>query len=134
MMTGFIQKYSGSYQISGLTYVPLEEGGDYITLTKQAKYVTFNTSITSTSHYTKKTLFKDLKITEAKIENGYVLYTGSATSVIDETLTSTFTIKALNTNNLTDVSGNVGKSIKTAGYQNEAGIIEVLNYSDIKIQ
>ena len=75
-----------------------------------------------------------MKITEAKIENGYVLYTGSATSVIDESLTSTFTIKAKNTNNLTDVSGNVGKTIKTAGYQNETGIIEVLNYSDIKIQ
>ena len=134
MMTGFIQKYSGSYQISGLTYVPLEEGGDYITLTKQAKYVTFNSSISNNGYYTKKTLFKELKITEAKIENGYVLYTGNAVSVNDSTLTSTFTIKALNTNNLTDVSGNVGKTIKTAGYQNETGIIEVLNYSDIIIK
>ena len=75
-----------------------------------------------------------MKITEAKIENGYVLYTGNAVSVNDSTLTSTFTIKALNTNNLTDVSGNVGKTIKTAGYQNETGIIEVLNYSDIIIK
>ena len=134
--TGTVQKYNSSYQISGLTYVPMESGGDYLSRVQKDKFITFDSSITDEmkiKQYEKTALFGDLTITNAEIKDGYILYKGNATALADSTNTKEFTIRTLNSNNVEDVSSNVGKKIKTTGYQEETGIIDVLDVTNIKI-
>lgn len=133
-MTGSIQKFAGKYQISGLTYVPLETGGDYLYRTKKSYYLTFD-SAREWKSYEGTSLYQDAKVTAATIDGNNIKLT--ATSVRSDDLegeAETFNIIVPNTNSLTDVTSLVGKSMKFQGFQEEKGTVNVLKYSDIEFK
>ena len=120
-ITGSIQMYYDNLQISGLTYVPLKEGGDYLTLLEKNVYYIFDSSIAYTSYYG-TSLYGNATITKAEEKEKNIVLTVSATKKSDST-EETFTIIVPNTSNLatTEISALKGKTIKFAGSKNSDG-------------
>jgi len=133
--TGSVGYRAGSgYQLSGLTYVPLETGGDYLYLVKANRYLTFNSSIEYKTNYAKN-LYSDATITKAEIDGKNIKFTTSAVLKQDGKTTQTFTFIVPNDNNLVqaDLTSLVGKAITGSGL-NDNNTITVLGYTKISIK
>lgn len=75
-ITGTIQLYNQQYQISGVTYVAMQSGGDYLTTLQSNYYCTFNSSIEYAGKWG-TSLFSDVTVQSATVENGELTITGS---------------------------------------------------------
>ena len=132
--TGSIQKYSGALQISGLTYVPMKEGGDYLTQLKKNVYCTFDSSIEQSSIYG-TALHSDATIISAELDGTNIKFEVTATnSKSEESVEFTFIVPNTNNLNSTSVSALVGKTVTTVGIQSEIGVISIYQYSDISFK
>ncbi len=130
-LTGTMQYHEGGYQISGLTYVPLQTGGDYVTLVQSNYYLTFDSTIAYQKYYG-TSLYGHLKVTAAEVVNNQLKLTATAKSSKDaEATEKTFTIIAPAKEGL-DAATLVGKSLSTSGYQEKTNEITVLKYEDLR--
>ncbi|MGM9968801.1 MAG: thermonuclease family protein [Anaeroplasma sp.] len=130
-ITGSIQIYYDTVQISGLTYVPLQEGGDYLTLLEKNVYSIFNSSISySTSYGT--ALYSDATVVSATENGGNIVITATATKMSDSTVENVKFIVP-NTSNLSasKIAELVGKKLRTAGLKTEDGSISC-RYGEIE--
>ena len=136
VFTGSVQERHGKLQMSGVTYVPLESGGDYLTRTNKEYYLTFDSKLEyddiNSSLY-KSSLFKSAKITEAKLEDGKIVALATAYNHYDEEERALKFIIP-NNENLTaeEVVALKGKEFTTTGIQHEKGIITVYDFSNFK--
>ncbi|RIA75568.1 endonuclease YncB(thermonuclease family) [Anaeroplasma bactoclasticum] len=139
--TGTVQKYSGQYQVSGITYVPMQTGGDYLTRKEKNYYIQFNSNLEYKDYFEKKTLYKDATVTAAVVEGNTLTITATAVNTYDfnknaddaETVTFTFYTTVEDGFNATSL---VGKKFSTTGIQEEDGsqVIHVLRYSNFNFK
>ncbi len=140
-ITGTVQKHNGKFQVSGLTYVPLEEGGDYLTRLVRCYYMQFNSSVAYKSTIDKKALYKDAIVTAAKVEDGQLIITAKAVNTElydknDTTAAEEFIFYCEVEAGFT-ASTLVGKAFSVNGYQEEGNgskQILVLHYSDFNFK
>lgn len=134
-LTGtFAEKY-GNYQISGLTFTRGTTGGDYLTEVKAEQYLTFDSSIKYSTHtYYGKNLYSDAVITKAEINGNNIELEVTATQAKDTTVTKTYTFIIPNTDNVSDASSYVGKSVTGQGYQFTDGVITFMSSSKASIK
>ena len=138
--TGTVQLHSGTYQVSGLKYVPLETGGDYVSRLAKTYYMTFNSNVTYENYREKTALYRDATVTAASVSGTTLTITATAvnTYYYDDdpateaeeftflcTVDSSFNAEAL-----------VGRTFAATGIQavNGSGVIQVLRYSDFKFR
>jgi endonuclease YncB( thermonuclease family) len=132
-ITGTVQKYNGNIQISGITYVPMQSGGDYLTVLAREYYLTFDSSIQYMSFYG-KSLYSNAKVESAEIDGENIKISATAKRITKdgpEAESTTFNFVVKNTENLTDVSSLVGKVMIVGAIQEEKGVLTVYNYSNI---
>lgn len=130
-MTGSVQKHDNSYQISGLSYVPLQQHEDYVTVLQKDYYLTFNSMRDYTKYYG-DSLYSDLTVTAAVIENNKLKLTATAKNAKKaDSPVESFTIFAPAGEDV-NVSSLVGKKLKTQGLQEKEKEITVLKYEDLK--
>lgn len=129
-MTGTVQYYNFNYQISGLTYVPMKKGGDFLTVVKDNYYLQFTDSIQYKDYYY-HSLFSSITVTEASVSNNVLTFTGKATDKMTDT-EKTLTFKCPVAAGF-DVNEILNKTIITRGYQ-EDGYVQILEYSNITIK
>lgn len=72
-LTGNIAKHNGSWQISGLIYVAMQTGGDYVTMIQRDYYCTFD-SKTAYGDKWGTSLFSSGTVTSAEIVDGKVQF------------------------------------------------------------
>lgn len=133
-MTGLVQLHNGSYQISGLSYVPLQKNPDYVAVVKENNYLIFD-SLTPYADYYNKSLYSYLKVTKAEMVDGKMKLTATAsqkTSNGTSEEVKTFTIFAQPKEGV-EVSTLVGKNISVRGYQENSGEITVIKDSNLII-
>lgn len=136
-LTGTLQKYNGQLQISGITYVPMQSGGDYLTTLEKSCYLVFDSSIAYSAMYgTSKysNLYKSAKVISAEIDGENIKISATAAQVTKDGAAAeatTFTFVVKNTDNLTDVSKLVGKTMTTGGLVVDTNTISIINYSNI---
>lgn len=135
-ITGNIQVYNGQLQISGIKYVAMQSGGDYLTTVQKEYYLTFNSNVSYNAFYG-KSLYESAKITAAEIQGENIVLTATARQktsggYAEEAETFTFIIK--NTENLTDVSTLVNRKLTGGGLQEKDNEVTVLMYSNIEIK
>lgn len=129
-LTGTIQEHNGSYQISGLTYVPMKKGGDYVTTLVDDYYLQFNGSIAYQAYYY-KSLYGNLTVSDAKVEGTTLTFKGTAKcKKNDESKTFSFTCPV---ETGFDASTINGKTITTYGCV-ENDVVSILKYSNITIK
>lgn len=130
-MTGTVQKHDGAYQISGLSYVPLQEHEDYVKTIKKNYFMTFDSSTLYIKYYG-DSLYSDLTVSAAVIENNQVKLTATAKNAgKSDSTAETFTIYAP-VQDGGNVASLVGKKLKTQGYQDNKNEITVLKFEDLK--
>lgn len=127
--TGSVQYHSGSYQISGLMYVPLTTGGDYLYKIQDNYYCIFDDRVAYANYYG-NALYSNAVVASAKVENNMLIMTASATNQNEEGKTTEFTFRCPVQENI-NVNELVGKSFAVRGYKYDAkeNVIDVLNYS-----
>ncbi len=136
VITGSIQEHGGSFQISGITYVPLQRGGDYLTSLQKDYYMTFDTNKTYISPYG-SSLLTDAVIIGASVEDN--ILTLSATAYVKSKDGNKgpyeYTFKVPAPENV-DCEQLVGRRFSTTGYQEvkDSKIINVLSYSNINFR
>ena len=135
--TGVVQKRNGAYQVSGLTYVPLQSGGDLLTRTEKNAYYIFDTRVSYQTYYEKNALNSDVTITEAKIEGNILIIKGTAVPKtkdgVGEETTHIFNVD-ITDSILSNASSLVGKSFSATGINKGNGIIQILKYQDINFK
>lgn len=132
-ITGTIQRYDGALQISGLTYVPMETGGDYLYAINSNYYCIFDSYITYTNDYGKN-LYSDVTITEAAVNGTTLTITGTTerkNNKGSEELNYTFIIPVEEGYSANDL---VGKRFTAKGLQKEPNIITLVKFSDFKLR
>jgi len=135
-ITGTVQKYSGSFQISGLTYVPMKKGGDYLYVVEKNVHLIFDSKVAYSSVYSDN-LYTDLTVTNASLDGDSIELTGTAKCQnSSDSTTKEFTIIVPNSQGMSEaeVLALVGKNISTAGQQTEEGIVSVLRYGRITVR
>lgn len=132
---GNIQKFNGSFQISGITYNELLELKDATTVKQENYYLKFDSSVEYSVHYY-STLYGDVTITDTSLNGNTLTIEGTAQqrksgdTFKDEAETFTFTVKvADNYTNTFDV----GDKISVSGIQlvEDSGAITIIDYKDI---
>lgn len=130
-MTGSVQKHDNSYQISGLSYVPLQKHEDYVTVVQKDYFLTFN-SLRDYNKYFGDSLYSDLTVTAAVIENNKLKITATAKNAKkSDSPVENFTVFAPVSEDV-NVSSLVGKKLRTQGLQEKDKEITVLKYEDLK--
>lgn len=134
-ITGNIQKFNGSYQISGLSYNEMLQLKDGTTVKQRNYYLKFDASEEYRNQYS-STLYGDVTITEATLNGSSLTIKGTAqqrkskTEFKDEVKDFTFTVKVPEgyTNNF-----KTGDKISVAGLQlvENSGNITIIDYNDI---
>ncbi len=136
-ITGSLQLYNGNYQVSGLTYVPMQSGGDYLSRSSKEYFITFNSNIASNdvSLYYPEALYKDATVLTAEVNNQVLTITAKAIGYEEDAEEETFTFKC-NVLTTIDTSSLVGKKFSVTGYQEtkNSNIIEVLSYSNFNFK
>lgn len=140
-ITGTVQKHSGRFQVSGLTYVPLQEGGDYLTRLVRCYYMQFNSSVAFKNTIDKKALYRDAVVTAAKVENGQLVITAKAVNTElyekdNSTAAEEFTFYCEVEAGF-NATALVNKVFSVNGYQEEgkdSNKIFVLHYSDFNFK
>ena len=140
-ITGTVQKHSGRFQVSGLTYVPLQEGGDYLTRLVRCYYMQFNSSVAFKNTIDKKALYRDAVVTAAKVENGQLVITAKAVNTElyekdNSTAAEEFTFYCEVEDGF-NATALVNKVFSVNGYQEEgkdSNKIFVLHYSDFNFK
>ena len=134
---GTVQKYQGQFQISGIVYDSLFQLEEYSYVTQKDYYLTFSSSETFINQYS-ATLYTDITVTSANVENGTLTIVGTAQQrtqdgVKEEVKTFTLTVK-VDSNYSNEIT--VGSKISVSGLQLVAnsGNITVLHYSDIDLK
>lgn len=134
---GNIQKYNGSFQVSGLSYgafIPVE--GE-TTVTQRNYYMIFDSQKAFIMQLS-DVLYTNVTVTEVSVNNGVITFKGTAKQrkadgVKDDEKTFTFTVKApANYNNQIGV----GSVLSLTGLQlvKDSGEITILDYSNIAIK
>ena len=135
VIVGRVAKYSGAFQISGVSYSPIYENETHVV---QYKYfVTFNSGIDYITQYS-ATLYSDITVTEVEVDGDTIKFKGETQKVTsdgldEEVLTFSFSVtKPANYND--EIM--VGSKIAVQAYQFVAssGEFTVLNYSDLRIR
>lgn len=134
---GTVQEYQGQFQISGIVYDSLFQLEEYSYVTQKDYYLTFSSSETFINQYS-ATLYTDITVTSANVENGTLTIVGTAQQrtqdgVKEEVKTFTLTVK-VDSNYSNEIT--VGSKISVSGLQLVAnsGNITVLHYSDIDLK
>lgn len=132
-ITGTIQERDGAYQISGLTYVPMTTGGDYLSVIKQNCYLTFDKDVAYQTIYG-KSLYGDATIKTAKLEGNTLTIEATAALKSNTVVTelSTFTFK-VPVDATFSVDGLEGKKFSARGIFDN-GVVTVLKSSDFNIK
>lgn len=135
VIVGRVAKYSGAYQISGISYSPIYENETHVV---QYKYfVTFNSGVSYIAQYS-ATLYSNITVTEVEVVDNTIKFKGNvqkATSsgLDDEVLTFSFSVaKPEDYNDAIQV----GTVISTQAYQFVAnsGEFTILEYSKLSIK
>ena len=133
-ITGTLQQFDGALQISGLTYVPLETGGDYLYAINANYYCIFDSSIEYKNHYGKN-LYGDVTITQATVNGNTLTITGTtihkSNNVSTELTTMTFNIPVADG---FSTDGLIGRTFSATGLQKEKNVITVVKNSDFKLK
>ena len=135
-ITGTIQLYNQQYQISGVTYVAMQSGGDYLTTLQSNYYCTFDSRIEYAGKWG-TSLFSDVTVQSAIVENGELTITGttSQNSANGYKDSETYTFKVPVEAGF-DASSFDGKVISVSGIQEvkKSKIISVDNLNKISIR
>lgn len=135
-ITGTIQLYNQQYQISGVTYVAMQSGGDYLTTLQSNYYCTFDSRIEYAGKWG-TSLFSDVTVQSATVENGELTITGSTSqnSANGYKDSETYTFKVPVEAGF-DASSFDGKVISVSGIQEvkKSKIISVDNLNKISIR
>lgn len=135
-ITGTIQLYNQQYQISGVTYVAMQSGGDYLTTLQSNYYCTFDSRIEYAGKWG-TSLFSDVTVQSATVENGELTITGSTSqnSANGYKDSETYTFKVPVEAGF-DASSFEGKVISVAGIQEvkKSKIISVDSLNKISIR
>lgn len=133
-ITGTIQERDGALQISGLTYVPLTTGGDYLSVINANCYLTFDSSVEYTNDYG-KSLYGDATIKTAKLEGTTLILEATAALKGNQPAMelTTFTFKVPVAEGF-DASNLVGAKFTAVGLVNNNKVVEVLKSSDFKLK
>ncbi len=133
-IVGFLQKHYDKFQISGVKYSDFGGDADYSKLLIKNYYLEFNDNKKYDVSWD-KSLFSSALISAAVIDGENIKLTVTATELRDEEAQN-FTILVPNTNKLdgSKVAGLVGKKASFKGYQEEAGTVTVLKYSNIEFK
>lgn len=127
---GTIQKYNGSFQVSGVEYNEIyqdkQEGGSYIL--QREYYMTFDSSVDYFTQYS-ATLYSNVTVTSIANENGVLTIVGTANKCTKDgykDTAETFTFK-VNVSENYQATLKVGDKFSVRGYQLEAksGVITV---------
>ena len=132
-ITGTIQERDGAYQISGLTYVPMTSGGDYLSLIKANCYLTFDGSMSYMNEYG-KSLYGDATIKSATLDGTTLTIEATAVLKANTVVTelSTFTFK-VPVDATFSVDGLVGQKFTAKGIV-ENGVVTVIRNSDFNLK
>ena len=133
-LTGSVAKHNGTIQISGLTYVAFQTGGDYTYQVQKNYYCTFSSTKEYISYYG-TSLYSEASVTAGEFKDGNIQLSISAINKKTETK-ETYTLIVPNTANIdnTELNQIIGRTIEFIGYQKETGIISVSSYSSITIR
>lgn len=136
-LTGNIAKHNGSWQISGLIYVAMQTGGDYVTMLQRDYYCTFD----SKTAYLDKwgtSLFSSGTVTSAEIVDGKVQFVATVkrntSDGYSDDIQMTFVYKEAAEAGF-DPATLVGKTVSGVGLQLEknSNVITV-SQSDIRFE
>ena len=136
-LTGNIAKHNGSWQISGLIYVAMQTGGDYVTMLQRDYYCTFD----SKTVYGDKwgtSLFSSGTVTSAEIVDGKVQFVATVkrntSDGYSDDIQMTFVYKETAEAGF-DPATLVGKTVSGVGLQLEknSNVITV-SQSDIRFE
>ena len=132
-ITGTIQERDGAYQISGLTYVPMTSGGDYLSLIKSNCYLTFDGSMSYMNEYG-KSLYGDATIKSATLDGSTLTIEATAVLKANAVVTelSTFTFK-VPVDATFSVDGLVGQKFTTKGIV-DGKVVTVIRNSDFNLK
>ena len=133
-LTGNIAKHNESWQISGLIYVAMQTGGDYVTVLQRDYYCTFNSNL----NYGEKwgtSLFSSAEIISAKVEEGKLTMVASVKRMTNDGYSDPIEMTFITKQNVAsgfDASTLVGDVMSCTGLQIEknSNIITV-SISDI---
>lgn len=136
-ITGSISVHNGAFQLSGITFVAMQSGGDYLTVVQRDYLLTFDSSKDYVAYYG-TTLYNDASITSCKEENGNIILTGTSKNKSQraEGEEKIFTFIIPMPEEEIDVQSLIGKNIKLRGFQYEkdSKVINVLSYNDIFVK
>lgn len=137
--TGAVQFYGSSYQVSGITYVPMQTGGDYLTRKEKNYYMQFNSNVEYRDYIEKKTLYKDATVATATVDGTTLTITATTVNTYnfdkDDYENETFTFYTTVEEGFNPASL-VGKKFSATGIQEEDGskIIHVLRYQNFNFK
>lgn len=132
-ITGLVQLYGGSFQISGLTYVPLTEGVDYLKKTQDKYYYIFNNDTIYSDNYA-EVIYTNPTITEASVTGTTLTFKATSKLIIEdgfgEVEEFTFIVPV---EEGFDPSTVIGRTFSTKGYRFDSSKneITILSYRDI---
>ena len=134
-MTGFVQLYSGNYQISGLTYVVAQQGADHTYLMQESDYLIFDSSVEYKAYY-RKNLKTDATVKNATL-NGTTLTLTVETNTVkkdgiyDDVETYTITTQVAAD---FDVNSVLNKKISGGVYRSEDNKYYALNINALSFK
>ena len=134
-MTGFVQLYSGNYQISRLTYVVAQQGADHTYLMQESDYLIFDSSVEYKAYYR-----KNLK-TDATVKNATLNGTTLTLTVETNTVKKDGIYDAVETYTITtqvaadfDVNSVLNKKISGGVYRSEDNKYYALNINALSFK
>ena len=135
VIVGMIAKYSGAYQVSGISYSPIYENETHAI--QKNYYVAFDSSVTYISQYS-STLYSDITVTEVEVKENLITFKGTTQKVTANGLSEevkTYSFSVTKPDNYND-NIKVGSVIVVRAYQfvENSGEFTILNYSDLKIK
>lgn len=136
--TGTVQERNGGYQISGLTYVAMQTGGDYLSITKKNHYAIFNSNEDFQNYYavdqTKNmsSLNSSVTITKASVSGTTLTIVGNATPKFKSVkgTMEEYTFKVTVSEGF-DASSLVGKTMQAFGVRESDRVILIQSYSNL---